>query len=29
MHEGTIEEKGTFEQLMEAVGYFYSLFNVT
>ncbi len=28
MHEGTIEEKGTFEQLMEAGGYFYSLFNV-
>jgi ABC-type multidrug transport system fused ATPase/permease subunit len=28
MHEGTIGEKGTFEQLMGAGGYFYSLFNV-
>ena len=29
LHHGAIEESGTFEQLLEKKGYFYSLYQVS
>jgi ABC-type multidrug transport system fused ATPase/permease subunit len=29
MNQGTVEEKGTFDELMDKKGYFYSLYTVT